>query len=192
MRKMLSIHGIHGRNMADLISTVLISLCILLLVAEQWFIARDQRRIDAEFDELRRKYEKMRTELVDMLKEYVEGDMGTNIYIQRKEPRMVPEYDQVHIAKLSYGWKAHFDGGSRASWDYDSNGKPSIGSMDDLRAYLATGDWELVDEDGDKVSIEDVLAHDAYIVDGELVNTRISMDDYYDREGHPWSKREFC
>ena len=48
------------------------------------------------------------------------------------------------------------------------------------------------DEYGVKVSIEDVLAHDAYVVGGELVNTRISMDDYYDREGHPWSRREFC
>jgi hypothetical protein len=28
--------------------------------------------------------------------------------------------------------------------------------------------------------------------DGKLWNTRVSMDDYYDREGYPWSRREFC
>ena len=36
--------------------------------------------------------------------------------------------------------------------------------------------------------------HDALVEavrDGELWNTRVSMDDYYDREGYPWSRREF-
>ena len=121
--------------------------------------------------------------------------MGTNIYLQRKEPRMVPEYDQVHVAKISYGWKVHFDGSSAAgtSWDYDDDGaRPRIGSMDDLRGYLSTGEWELVDEYGDKRTLEEVLEHDGFLCDGELVNTRISMDDYYDCEGYPWSRREFC
>jgi len=40
--------------------------------------------------------------------------MGTNIYIRRKVPRMVPVYDSTHIAKLSWGWRAHFDGSSMA------------------------------------------------------------------------------
>ena len=124
--------------------------------------------------------------------------MGTNIYLQRKEPRMVPEYDQVHVAKISYGWKVHFDGSSAANngWDYDYEAdgatRPRIGSMDDLRGYLSSGEWELVDEYGDKRTLEEVLEHDGFLCDGELVNTRISMDDYYDREGYPWSRREFC
>lgn len=119
--------------------------------------------------------------------------MGTNIYLRRKEPRMVPEYDEVHIAKLSGGWRVHFDGSSAAGtrWNYSEHA-PRIGSMDDLRGYLATGDWELVDEYGEKRTLEDVLAHDDYKRDGELWNTQVSMDDYYDREGYPWSRREFC
>lgn len=47
------------------------------------------------------------------------------------------------------------------------------------------------DEYGDKTTLEEVLSHDQYMVDGELWNTRVSLDDYYDREGYPWSRREF-
>lgn len=105
---------------------------------------------------------------------------------------MVSEYDEVHIAKLSYGWRVHFDGSSAAgaSWDYNER-SPRIGSMDDLRAYLATGEWELFDEYGEKTTLEEVLDHDKFMEDGKLWNTRLSMDDYYDREGYPWSRREF-
>lgn len=116
--------------------------------------------------------------------------MGLNIYMQRKEPRMVPVYDGVHICKLSSGWRVHFDGSS-ATDEYGNEYTPRIGSMDDIRGYLSTGEWELVDEYGDSTTLEEVLSHDQYMVDGELWNTRVSLDDYYDREGYPWSRREF-
>ena len=104
---------------------------------------------------------------------------------------MVPTYDQVHVCKLSYGWRVHFDGSSMHElWDDDAK-RPRIGSMADLRGYLATGEWELVDEYGDKTTLEEVLEHEKYERDGELWNTRISLDDYDDREGYPWSKGEF-
>lgn len=120
--------------------------------------------------------------------------MGTNVYIKRKEPRMIPEYDETHVCKLSYGWKVHFDGSSAVDYPWESEcdeQAPRIGSMDDLRGYLSTGEWELVDEYGRKWTLEDVLAHDDYRKDGELWNTRVSLDDYYDRDGYPWSRREF-
>lgn len=120
--------------------------------------------------------------------------MGTNIYMRRKEPRTIEVYDEVHVGKLSYGWRAHFDGSSmyQDQWypERDDN-LPRIGSMDDLRAYLATGEWELFDEYGEKTTLEEVLDHDKFMKDGKLWNTRVSMDDYYDREGYPWSRREF-
>lgn len=115
--------------------------------------------------------------------------MSTNIYLRRREPRMVPEYDEVHVCKLSYGWRAHFDGSS-ALEDWDER-RPHVGSMDDLRGYLDSGEWELVDEYGDETTLEEVLAHDEVTLDGQLWNTRVSNDDYYDREGHPWSRTEF-
>lgn len=105
---------------------------------------------------------------------------------------MVPTYDAVHVCKLSYGWRVHFDGSSmhESDWGEESH-RPRIGSMADLRGYLESGEWELVDEYGDKTTLEEVLEHDEYERDGELWNTRVSMDDYYDREGYPWSRGEF-
>lgn len=121
--------------------------------------------------------------------------MGTNVYLQRKVPRMVPEYDRTHVAKMSAGWRVHFDGSSAAdnTWDWEArpDEAPRIGSMDDLRGYLETGDWELVDEYGDKTTLEDVLSHDDYMRDGRKWNTRVSMDDYYDSNGYPWSTQGF-
>ena len=116
--------------------------------------------------------------------------MGTNIYIRRKTPRMVPTYDEVHVCKLSGGWRAHFDGSSAVDNEHGDNA-PRIGSMDDLRGYLATGEWELVDEYDRVRTLDDILSHDTYECDGKLRNTRVSMDDYYDREGYPWSRRWF-
>jgi hypothetical protein len=107
---------------------------------------------------------------------------------------MVPVYDETHVCKLSYGWRAHFDASSMypEPWDEPDKEAPRIGSMADLRGYLDTGEWELVDEYDEKTTLEEVLEHDKYECDGELWNTRVSCDDYYDREGYPWSRREFC
>ncbi len=116
--------------------------------------------------------------------------MGTNIYLRRKEPRMVPEYDEVHVCKKSGGWRVHFDGSSAI--DGGDEHRPRIGSMDDLRGYLGTGEWELVDEYGRVTTLDEVLAHDEVMRDGQLWNTLVSDDNYYDREGYPWSRTEFC
>jgi hypothetical protein len=107
---------------------------------------------------------------------------------------MVPVYDETHVCKLSGGWRVHFDGSSmhQEPWEERDPQAPRIGSMADLRGYLDTGEWELVDEYDEKTTLEEVLEHDKYECDGELWNTRVSMDDYYDREGYPWSRREFC
>ena len=102
---------------------------------------------------------------------------------------MVEEYDETHVAKLSAGWRAHFDGSSaaHAPWDTDDIDKPRVGSMDDLRGYLSSGEWELRDEYGEPTTLDEVLAHD-----DNPRNSQVPMDDYYDREGFPWSRREFC
>lgn len=106
---------------------------------------------------------------------------------------MVPTYDEVHVCKLSAGWKAHFDGSSACEpqwWDGECQ-TPRIGSMDDLRGYLGTGEWELVDEHGDKATLDYILEHDSYMYYGKLFNTEVNPDNYLDREGHPWSRVEF-
>lgn len=116
--------------------------------------------------------------------------MGTNYFIKRREPRMVPVWDMTHIAKTSSGWRAHFDGSSASQQERDPE-TPRIGSMDDLRGYLSTGEWEIVDEYDRPATLGQILAHDDYQRDGEPFNTRVECSDYLDREGYPWSMREF-
>lgn len=114
--------------------------------------------------------------------------MSTNVYMRRVKPRTVLEYDETHVCKMSYGWRVHFDGSSAQEniWDQCEDHEPHIGSIDDLRGYLATGEWELYDEYGDPITLDQVLDHDR-----NERNTRIGMCDYVDREGYPWSVREF-
>lgn len=119
--------------------------------------------------------------------------MGTNYYIQRKVPRMVPKYDRTHVCKSSFGWRVHFDGSSAAgnSWDELDEHSPRVGSIGDLRDYLDTGDWELLDEYGCAATLDEVLAHDDWKLEGLPFNTRVALDDYYDEDGYPWSRIEF-
>ena len=82
--------------------------------------------------------------------------MGTNFYLRRKEPTVK---DTVHIGKRSWGWLFHWDSCDESEYPrwcdedpsaYQSDSLPhSITCVDDIRAYLKTGEWELVDEYGE-------------------------------------------
>ena len=82
--------------------------------------------------------------------------MGTNFYLRRKEPTVK---DTVHIGKRSWGWLFHWDSCDEIDYPrwcdedpsaYQSDSLPhSITCVDDIRAYLKTGEWELVDEYGE-------------------------------------------
>lgn len=89
--------------------------------------------------------------------------MGTNFYLMRKNPTI---HETVHIGKRSFGWRMHWDSCDEADWprwcdadeglyhDAEGNvvkhGLPfSINSVEDIRAYLRTGEWVLISEDGD-------------------------------------------
>lgn len=81
--------------------------------------------------------------------------MGTNYYLVRREPTI---REAVHIGKRSWGWRFHWDSCDEADWprwcDTDHTlPRPElphgIHSVEDVRAYLRTGEWELVDEYGE-------------------------------------------
>lgn len=66
-------------------------------------------------------------------------ELGTNFYIRKKVPTI---HEEVHICKRSYGW--------RTSWQATTEMEPwAITSVEDIREYLRTDDWELVDEYGE-------------------------------------------
>lgn len=68
--------------------------------------------------------------------------MGTNFYIMAKKPRVVEVYDKFHIAKTSCGWKPLFDGTC------------GCGSVEKLKERYDTGDWEIMDEYGERYDWE--------------------------------------
>lgn len=88
--------------------------------------------------------------------------MGTNYYLQRKKPTL---HESIHIGKCSFGWRMHWDSCDEGQWprwcdtdhsySFGESGEDaepalphSIHSMGDIRAYILTGEWELVDEYG--------------------------------------------
>ena len=80
--------------------------------------------------------------------------MGTNYYLRRKRPTI---HETVHIGKLSWGWRFCWDSCDMSDWPRWCDRDPdrmhmlprSIRSVDDIREYLRSGEWDLVsDEDG--------------------------------------------
>jgi len=80
--------------------------------------------------------------------------MGTNFYVRRKQPTI---HETIHIGKRSWGWLFHWDSCDENSYPRWCDEDPAIGeglphgihSVEDVRSYLRTGEWELVDEYGD-------------------------------------------
>lgn len=78
--------------------------------------------------------------------------MGTNFYLRRKEPTL---HECVHVCKCSYGWRTTWQATDERDWPRWCDIVPGpelespISSVEDVRGYLETGEWELVDEYGD-------------------------------------------
>lgn len=87
--------------------------------------------------------------------------MGTNYYIVKKQPTV---HEAIHVGKRSRGWEMAWQHTGKSSWprwcdeDHmtDSEGRylserglpHDINSVEDIRDYLETGEWVLVDEYG--------------------------------------------
>lgn len=78
--------------------------------------------------------------------------MGTNFYLRQKQPTV---RRTIHIGKRSWGWLFHWDSCDEIDYprwcdedrdQYVHELPHSIKSVEDIRAYLRTGEWELVDE----------------------------------------------
>lgn len=84
--------------------------------------------------------------------------IGCNFYLRRKKPTI---HETVHICKRSFGWRTTWqesvNGHDEYAWPKWCDEDPSahypelpneIHSVEDIRNYLRTGEWELVDEYG--------------------------------------------
>ncbi len=134
--------------------------------------------------------------------------MGTNFYLRRKQPTI---REAIHICKRSWGFYATWQATEPDDWpkwcDEDMMSPtqlPSpIRSVDDIRDYLRTGEWEVVDEYGDvhpDSVIDDLEAWDggkaAYNADRPdqpvTWTPKGGPCDFKDDEGNRFSRRGFC
>lgn len=75
--------------------------------------------------------------------------MGTNYYLRRVKPREV--HDLMHICKLSYGWRVHFQDSTEGYADPhdDAPEHPEFHSAREIRALIDSGEWQVADEYGE-------------------------------------------
>jgi len=121
--------------------------------------------------------------------------MGCNYYLRRTVPRMVPTYDETHIAKQSWGWKPHFQ--ATEPWE-GTDQRPTILSVQDIRDAVASGEWEICSEE-EAITLDDFEQRVVQWVDRQR---ELRGDDdweplepsgsYRDAEGFVFDRREFC
>ena len=70
--------------------------------------------------------------------------MSTNYYIRRTKPILT--FPEFHIGKRSYGWRGLFEANSKMddTFEYETE-RPVIHSLDDIKSYVESGEWEIVD-----------------------------------------------
>lgn len=124
--------------------------------------------------------------------------MGTNFYLRKKKPRLV--YDEIHIAKTSWGWKPTFE-----------CHEGEIESVKQLKTAYDSGEYTIVDEYDEEYSWEEFddrvvhwvdrqhdinpdmkpIDHLEYVQETPRGMFDYRNDYYHDEDGHDFMKREF-
>lgn len=82
--------------------------------------------------------------------------MSTNFYIKKVKP--VEIFPEFHLGKRSCGWKFLFQANADETDMFPEEvERPVITCLDDIRAAVDSGDWEIVNEYGDHVEYEDFI-----------------------------------
>lgn len=118
--------------------------------------------------------------------------MGVNYYLRASKPRLV--FDEYHIAKVSAGWRPHFQDSEdalNAPRSEDEPQAPSYHSVADIRNLIRSGDYTIVDEEGEEAPDPeaelDAIA--AWCPDGR--DPSLGGGDYLDPEGYRFSRVYF-
>lgn len=123
--------------------------------------------------------------------------MSTNYYIRRTKPILT--FPEFHIGKRSYGWRGLFEANSRTDdvFEYETE-RPVIHSLDDIRSYVESGEWEIVDEYEERVSYERFVEIMTKPFASEIENgielkghSSPTFGTYIDRKGNEWTQTEF-
>lgn len=88
--------------------------------------------------------------------------MGTNYYAVKKKPRIVKVYDEFHLGKASVGWQFLFQE------------QDNIHSFEDVKKILESGEWNIKDEYGNEILLEEfyelIEYHKKDLADGNNIN----------------------
>lgn len=101
----------------------------------------------------------------------------------------------MHLCKASAGWRVHFqDSTCGFEADFCEDEPPGVHSVADVRALLATREWQLADECGEvwapgeeSMRLLDEIC--AWWPDGR--ESRALGGDYRDPEGFWWTPTDF-
>lgn len=122
--------------------------------------------------------------------------MGTNYYLKRTKPILC--FPEFHVGKKSAGWLGLFEATGTNDFHFEfETQKPAVTCVEDIRAAVASGEWELVDEYGDLVDVDKFID---FMMNGwewerdvgkDLRIHSDHLDTYRDREGAEFTRTEF-
>lgn len=146
--------------------------------------------------------------------------LGTNWYIRRKRPTI---YETIHIAKRSFGWCTLWQQTLHGAWprwcdedhshqfedEYGRTSEPQlphdIESVEDIRNYLRTGEWEVINEYGEVYDDCEQIIEELTSWDGGKASWNERHPDkpvtwemghhsegYKDPEGNEFTTQGFC
>ena len=119
--------------------------------------------------------------------------MSTNFYLRRTKPILT--FPEFHIAKRSHGWKPLYEANSKADdiWSFETE-RPVVNSVDDIKGYVDSGEWEIIDEYDSPMTYDEFKAY--MDTDFELESNRrehsgIGFLTARDEYGNEWFGAEF-
>ena len=123
--------------------------------------------------------------------------MSTNYYIRRTKPILT--FPEFHIGKRSYGWRGLFEANSNMddTFEYETE-RPVIHSLDDIKAYVESGEWEIVDEYEEQIGYDEFVEIMTKPFASEIENgielkghSSPTFGTYIDRKGNEWTQIRF-
>lgn len=122
-------------------------------------------------------------------------DVSTNFYIRRTKPILC--FPEFHLAKRSAGWKplhqANFYAEDGFSFETE---RPVIESREDIKRYVDSGEWEIVDEYGTEYTYDEFLVYLDDNFEYETDETRethmsTGIGCYLALDGTEWTETDF-
>lgn len=122
--------------------------------------------------------------------------MSTNFYIKRTKPILC--FPEFHVAKRSAGWKPLHQANMDAEDTFHlSTERPIIESREDIKRYIDSGEWEIVDEYGTEYTYNEFLSYLDDNFEYETDETRAThlmtgIGCYLATDGTEWTETDFC